>query len=199
MGNYGNLKFVAEPPAGFEFGNFLRRHRQMKQDLAMFSPRSEFWRPARDHALGVKNAIASLLTETFFPNPASFFQNHKIHPAPKKLHVYRAAGVEENNRTFEGKRFDIWIYSRVSQNAITGSPPCQAVDIIFSAKPCFSLKRSIFFADYRPGRRFLPQTNPPNKPPRSLSVLAAFCGFWQLLKLFWQNHMPGSARSQNSE
>ena len=79
-GNNGKLRefkgFVAESPAGFEFGNFLRRHRQMKQDLAMFLPRSEFWRPARDHALGVKkNALAALLPETFFPNPASFFQN----------------------------------------------------------------------------------------------------------------------------
>ena len=108
-GNNGKLRefkgFVAESPAGFEFGNFLRRHRQMKQNLAMFSPRSEFWRPARDHALGVKNAIASLLTETFFPNPASFFQNQTRIQYPAFAPASRTGALFLGGETSTGGKF----------------------------------------------------------------------------------------------
>ena len=76
-GNNGKLRefkgFVAESPAGFEFGNFLRRHRQMNQDSAMFSPSSEFWRPARDHALGVKKRHCVAPYGNFFPKSRFIF------------------------------------------------------------------------------------------------------------------------------
>ncbi len=102
-GNNGKLRgfkgLVAESPAGFEFGNFLRRRRQMKKDLAMFSPCSEFWRPARDHALGVKkNALAALLPETFFPNPASFSQNQISRCGRKPTILFFSGCLAAHNR-----------------------------------------------------------------------------------------------------
>ena len=47
----------------------------------MFSPCSEFWRPARDHALGVKKTHCSVPSGNFFPKSCFIFpkSNFKIH------------------------------------------------------------------------------------------------------------------------
>ena len=84
--------------------------------------------------------------------------------------MYRAAGFEGRNRTFEGKRFDIWIYPASCGTRLRGGPTCKAADIIFPAKSCFSLKHSILQIA-GPDGDFPPQTNPENSNPPAASML----------------------------
>ena len=65
------------------------------------------------------------------------------------------------------------------------SPPSRAADALLP-QGLFPLKRSIFWAYYRPGRRYLNRRNLPSSPWRRL--LAGFVNFRRLIKPVGQNH-----------
>ena len=65
------------------------------------------------------------------------------------------------------------------------SPPSRAADALLP-QGLFPLKRSIFWAYYRPGRRYLNRRSLPSSPWRRL--LAGFVNFRRLIKPVGQNH-----------
>ncbi len=102
--------------------------------------------------------------------------------------VYRAARFEGKNRTFEGKRFDIWGYIPASCGTrLRDGQTYQAADIIFPAKSRFFLKHSIFCR--LPDRRAIFPLKPIPKTQTARSLMlwrlsADFGVFRRFLKLF---------------
>ena len=95
--------------------------------------------------------------------------------------MYRAARFGGKNRTFEGKRFDIWIYPASCGTRLRGGPTYQASEIIFPAKSCFFLKHSIFLQIAGPEGEIFLRSNPENSNrPQS----PCFGGFRRVLAAF---------------
>lgn len=82
--------------------------------------------------------------------------------------VYRIAKIWGKESKVWGKGLDIWIYSSISRNAITGSPSCASGQYYFPRQVLFFPKTFGFFTDYRTGRRFF------SNQSRKLKPLAAF-------------------------
>lgn len=74
--------------------------------------------------------------------------------------VYRIAKVLGKESKVWGKGLDIWMYSSISRNAITGSPSCASGQYCFPRQVLFFPKTFDFFTDYRTGRRFFLKSIP---------------------------------------
>lgn len=121
-----------------------------------------------------------------FPLPppcylAPRFRSYKAFPTPSAIPCCIAPRGLRGSRTFGVKRLDIWMYPHISRNAITGSTPYQAADIVFHAKPFFSSKIR-FFCRLSSSRQFFLKPIPKAKTARKLPVLAGLGWVRRFLK-----------------
>ena len=150
-----------------------------------------FFNPERDHRLDAKNSEqGENFSCSYFiwgcrrkknPNSdlgakfsATYLNSLKFLPA------YRAARFEGKN-PFEGKDLIFGYIPASCGTRLRGGQACQAADIIFPAKSCFSLKHPILQIA-GPDGNFFPKTNP-EQTARSLMLWRLSEGFGDFRRL----------------